>query len=111
MGKPAHSSSLTNCMNQGVKPPGNKGQYKNITEGEIARPRTQPTKNNTTTPAHHHTKNTTIVKTTSPSQNHHHTIYPAHVLSNREDSHPSTSSNQPNQQSQRPTWSLSSTRN
>jgi hypothetical protein len=24
-GKPAHSSSLTKCMNQGVKPPGNKG--------------------------------------------------------------------------------------
>jgi hypothetical protein len=48
-----------------------------------------------TTPPHHqqqHTKNTTTVKTTSPSQNHHHTIYPAHVLSNREDSHPSTSS-------------------
>jgi hypothetical protein len=47
-------------MNQGVKPPGNKGQYKNITEGEIVRPRTQPTKNNTTTPPtathqeHHH---------------------------------------------------------
>jgi hypothetical protein len=47
----------------------------------------QPTKNNTTTPAHHHTKNITTAETTSPSQNHHHTIYPAHVLSNREDSY------------------------
>jgi hypothetical protein len=37
-----------------------------------------------------HTKNTTTVKTTSPSLNHHHTINPAHVLSNREDSNPST---------------------
>jgi hypothetical protein len=53
-------------MDQGVKLPGNKGQYKNITGGEIARPKTtadqeqQPTKNNTTTPPttshqeHHH---------------------------------------------------------
>jgi hypothetical protein len=60
MGKAAHSSTVTKCMHQGVKPPNNKGQYKSITEGEIARPRTQSTKNNTTTPPtatrqeHHH---------------------------------------------------------
>jgi hypothetical protein len=98
-------------MHQGVKPPGNKDQYKSIIEGKFAWPRTQPTKNNTTTPAQHHTKNTIIIKTTSPALNHHHTINPAHVLSNKEDSHPSTPSNQTIHPSQRPTWSHSSTRN
>jgi hypothetical protein len=45
---------------RGVKPSEKQGQYKNITEGEIALPRTHPTKNNTTTPPtathqeHHH---------------------------------------------------------
>jgi hypothetical protein len=61
-------------MNQGVKPPGNKGQYKSITEGEIARARTQLTKNNTTTPPtathqeYHHSQDHIII-TKSPQHN------------------------------------------
>jgi hypothetical protein len=61
-------------MNQGVKPPGDKGQCKNTTEGEIAQPRTQPTKNNTTTPPtathqeHHHSQDHIII-TESPPHN------------------------------------------
>jgi hypothetical protein len=77
-------------------------QRGNLLGQEHSRPRT--------TPPHHqqqNIKNTTTVKITSPSLNHHHTINPAHVLSNREDSHPSTPSKQTIHPSQRPTWSHS----
>jgi hypothetical protein len=74
-------------MDRGVKPPGNQGKYKNITECGFARPRTPADQEPQHHQQHHHTKHITTAETTSPSQNHHHTIYPAHELSNREDSH------------------------
>jgi hypothetical protein len=102
MGKPAHSSTLTKFMHQGVKPPGNKGQYKSTTKGKFARPRTQPTKNNTTTPPtathqeHHHGQDH-ITITESPPHNQpcscveqHGRFTPQHTIKSNHPSKPKT---------------------
>jgi hypothetical protein len=62
LSKQAHSSSLIKCMDQGVKLPANTGQYKNITGGEIARPKTPADQEQ-----YHHTTNS-ITPRTSPQQ-------------------------------------------
>jgi hypothetical protein len=66
-GKQAHSSSLIKCMGRGVKPPGNKGRYKNITGGEFARPRTPGDQDQ-----HHHTTNNITPRTSPQLRPHHH---------------------------------------
>jgi hypothetical protein len=95
MGKAAHRSIVTICMHSGVTHPSHKTKYKSITVVKLAQ-----LKITVDQEQHHHTtnsniKNTITSKIISPPLNHHHTINPAHVLSNMEDSHPSTSSNKP----------------
>jgi hypothetical protein len=64
-------------MGKGVKPPGNKGRYKNITGGGFAQPRTPADQEH-----HHHTTNNITPRTSPQLRPHHH-----HELSNREDLH------------------------